>query len=154
GRRPGPEARMREVLIGSLRTALSGIGRAVRARPGVFALVALAAFAAHVAVPPLLLSLVRKPIDFFTFNPWLAKLPGYVGAGPGAVAERIERAWNVALFWFSSDNPYGIEWGFAVTTADLARFAAMSLLIGAYFAAWVQQRGALGARGWSSGHGG
>ena len=31
--------------------------------------------------------------------------------------------WNLALFWFSSDNPYGIEWGFAVTVATSPDFA-------------------------------
>ncbi|MBI3628303.1 MAG: hypothetical protein HY217_01735 [Candidatus Rokubacteria bacterium] len=40
------------------------------------------------------------------------------------------------LFWFSADSPYGVEWGVAVTVADLARFILMALLFGAYFALW------------------
>jgi hypothetical protein len=147
---------MRRVLA-EVAVAAKGVAAAVRAHPRLFAGVALAAFAMHVLVPPALLSLVRKPADYFTFNPWLPKAPGYLTSGPGPAGERVDRLWNVALFWFSSDNPYGIEWGFAVTTADLVRFAAMSLIIGAYFAAWVRRRDAVAARGWAiagGGHGG
>jgi hypothetical protein len=52
----------------------------------------------------------------------------------------VERAWGLALFWFSADGVFGIDWGFAVTAADLARFALMALLIGAYFALWRYRR--------------
>jgi hypothetical protein len=36
-----------------------------------FALVAAEVFWLDILVPPVVLSLARKPIDFFTFNPWL-----------------------------------------------------------------------------------
>jgi hypothetical protein len=113
----------------------------------VFALVCASVFALDIAVPPIVLSLARKPVDFFTFNPWLSKLPGYLLAGDAPVGQRIEKAWNLALFWFSADNPYGVEWGFAVTTADLARFALTASIIGAYFALWFRRRDAVGSRG-------
>lgn len=78
-------------------------------------LVAASVFLLDLFVPPTLLSLTRKPVDFFTFNPWLPNLPKYLLSGRAPLAERIEKARNLALFWFSADNPYGVEWGFAVT---------------------------------------
>ena len=130
---------------------------ALRARRTAFLLAAGGVFLLDILVPPVLLSLVRKPIDFFTFNPWLSKLPEYLASGPDSLVRRIEKTWGLALFWFSADNPYGIEWGFAVTTADLVRFALMSLVIGAYFALWLDMRARLGPAGWgghASAHGG
>ena len=120
--------------------ALSGIGSGIRRRQSVFWLVTVVVFLMHIAVPPIVLSLARKLVDYFTFNPWLKRLPDYVMSGPGSLGQRLDKAWGLALFWFSSDNPFGIEWGFAVTTSDLARFASMSLLIGAYFALWIDLR--------------
>ena len=140
-----------------MRAMFRGIRIAVSARKRVFLLATAAVFVADIAVPPLLLSLTRKPVDFFTFNPWLAKLPEYLRSGAGSLDERLLKVWGLALFWFSSDNPYGIEWGFAVTLADLARFALMALLVGAYFALWVYRRHQIGTRGWgmrTSGQGG
>jgi hypothetical protein len=125
--------------------ALRGVSTAIVARKRLFTAVAAGVFVMDVSVPPLVLSLVRKPVDYFTFNPWLPKLPEYLGSGPGSLAQRLEKAWSLALFWFSSDNAYGVEWGFAVTVADLARFLLTSLLIAAYFALWAHHRHQLGA---------
>lgn len=133
-----------------VRRTLAGVGRALRARPGVFAGVAMAVFVLDILVPPVLLSIARKPVDFFTFNPWLPKLSEYLTSGPHPLGERLGKIWGLALFWFSADNPFGVEWGFAVTVADLARFALMSLLIGAYFALWIHRRDRLGAVGWGA----
>jgi hypothetical protein len=105
-----------------------------------FALVALGVFWLDIIVPPIVLSLARKPVDFFTFNPWLKRLPEYLASGKGSLGERLERAWGLALFWCSADSPYGVDWGFAVTVSDLARFALMALIIGAYFALWFHRR--------------
>jgi len=140
-----------------MRAMLRGIRIAVSAQRKVFLLATAAVFVADIAVPPLLLSLVRKPVDFFTFNPWLAKLPEYFRSGAGSLDERLAKVWGLALFWFSSDNPYGIEWGFAVTLADLSRVVLMALLVGSYFALWVYRRQRMGDQGWSirtSGQGG
>jgi hypothetical protein len=92
----------------------------------------------------------RKPADYFTFNPWLAKLPAYLASGEGSLAQRLEKTWNLALFWCSADSPYGVEWGFAVTVGDLARFVLMALLVGAYFALWSYRRDRLAAAGWGA----
>jgi len=133
-----------------------GIAAALRARKGLFAAVTATVFVMDIVVPPAVLSLSRKPVDYFTFNPWLAKLPEYLSSGPGSLGQRLEKVWTLALFWFSADNPnrFGVEWGFAVTVADLARFLLMSLLVGAYFALWAHRRDQLGRFGWALGAGG
>jgi len=128
--------------------ALAGLADAVRSRPGIFTVAAVGVFALDILVPPILLSLVRKPADFFTFNPWLAQLPRYLWSGDAPIGLRVEKVWNLALFWFSADNPYGVEWGFAVTTADLARFALTAAIVGAYFALWFHRRAALRTPNW------
>lgn len=137
----GPEAE-------ALGRTLRGIAVAIRSQRKVFLLTATAVFVMDIAVPPIVLSLARKPVDYFTFNPWLSRLPEYLRSGPGSLAERLEKAWGLALFWFSSDSPYGVEWGFAVTAADLARFLLMSLLVGAYFALWAHRRQQVAIYGW------
>jgi hypothetical protein len=137
--------------------ALSGIGLGVRAWKRFFGLAAVTVFVMDIVVPPIVLSLARKPVDYFTFNPWLKRLPEFLISGPGSLGQRLGKVWSLALFWFSSDNPYGIEWGFAVTVADLARFGLMSLLVGAYFALWMHLREQIPATGWgmrASGQGG
>jgi hypothetical protein len=131
-----------------VRRVLTGIGRALRARPGLFVGVAAAVLVLDVLVPVAVLSIARVPVDYFTFNPWLGNLPGYLASGKGSLAERLGRAWELALFWFSADGVFGIDWGFAVTTADLARFVLMAALVGAYFALWAHRRDAAGAAGW------
>jgi len=141
-------------VIRELGETLRGIAGAVRARKTLFAAVTAGVFVMDIVVPPAVLSLSRKPVDYFTFNPWLAKLPEYLSSGPGSLGQRLEKVWSLALFWFSSDAPFGVEWGFAVTVADLARFLLMSLLVGAYFALWVQRRHQLGGHGWALGAGG
>ena len=133
---------------------LRGIGAGLRARPGVFTAVAVAVLLLDVFVPPLVLTLTRKPVDYFTFNPWLTRLPEYLTSGQGSLPERLAKLWSLALFWFSSDNPYGVEWGFAVTVSDLARFVLMGLVLGAYFALWRYHRERLGLRGGRPGRGG
>jgi len=139
--------------MSAIERSLRGIGAAVRARPRFFLAVALGVFALDILVPPLVLSLARKPVTAFTINPWLPSLPDYVASGRGPLGERLTRAWGLALFWFSSDSPLGLEWGFAVTTADLARFAVMSLLVALYFALWMERRAALAVTPWGRGAG-
>jgi len=128
---------------------LVGLGRALRARWRTFAAVSAAVVILDIVVPVLVLSIARKPVDYFTINPWLSNLPGYLASGKGSLGERIERAWGLALFWFSANGIFGIDWGFAVTAADLARFALMAVLIGAYFALWLHRRDQTGAGGWA-----
>jgi hypothetical protein len=115
-------------------------------------------FALHLLLPLLVLSLFRKPWDYFTFNPWLWKLPQYLASSAVPMQRKLEFLPNLALFWFSADSPYGgVEWGFAVDVRGLARIIFTSLLLGAYVALWVAcrsrpPRGGWGAR--ASRHGG
>jgi hypothetical protein len=134
--------------MSAIKRSLRGIGAAVRSRPWFFAAVTLGAFALDILVPPLVLTLARKPVSAFTINPWLPGLPDYLVSGRGSLGERLAKTWGLALFWFSSDNSFGLEWGFAVTTADLARFAFTSLLVALYFALWMERRAALAGTPW------
>jgi hypothetical protein len=119
---------------------LRGVMRAVRARPLLFILVALGMFAVHVLLPPALLSVAKKPCDYFTFNAWLGGLPSYLSTDPAPLGVKLGKLWNLALFWFSSSNPYGTEWGFAVDTGDLVRMMFASLVIAAYVVLWRHRR--------------
>jgi len=138
---PSVEAgRSRRASAGPLRRIFRGVAAAVRARPGVFVGVALAVPALSVLLPLAVLSLVRKPVDFFTVNPWLRRLPGYL-MGEVPLARKIEFLPGLVLFWFSADSPYGgTDWGFAVDVADLVRLGVLALLFGAYFALWAHLR--------------
>jgi hypothetical protein len=131
-----------------LAQALRGIRVAVRSRWKIFALMALAIFLIDVFLPPLLLSVVRKPVTSFTLNPWLKNLPDFVASTQVPLSRKIEFLPNLALFWFISTGPIEPEWGFAVTVMDLFRFSVMSLLFGAYFALWFYRRDTQAARGW------
>jgi hypothetical protein len=114
---------------------LRGIGGAVHHRAGVFIAVTAAVFALDLLLPPALLSIVRKPFDYFAFNAWLPELPRYLLNGELPIQRKLEFIPNLALFWFSADSPYGgVDWGFAVTVSDLFRFLLFSLLFGLYFA--------------------
>lgn len=145
---------MLDSLVRELGGTFRGIAAAVSARKRVFVAVAAGVLVMDTVIPPIVLSVTRKPADYFTFNPWLVKLPAYLSQGPGSLGQRLEKVWGLALFWFSSDNPYGVEWGFAVTVADLARFLLMSVLVGAYFALWIERRAQVGGVGWALGAGG
>jgi hypothetical protein len=140
--------------MSAIKRSLRGIGAAVSSRPWLFLAVALGVFALDILVPPLVLTLARKPVSAFSVNPWLPSLPAYLASGPGSLGERLDKAWGLALFWFSADGSFGIEWGFAVTPADLARFVFMSLLVAAYFALWMERRAALPVAPWGRKAGG
>jgi hypothetical protein len=130
-----------------LAQALRGIRIAVRSRWKIFAAVALAIFLLDVFLPPLLLSVVRKPVSSFTLNPWLKNLPDFIVSTQVPLSRKIEFLPNLALFWFISTGPIEPEWGFAVTVTDLFRFVVMSLLFGAYFALWFYRRDSQASRG-------
>src|SRR5712691_11407612 len=95
--------------------ALRGAWTALAAHPGVFASVTLAVAALNVIAPVAILSAVRKPLDFFTFNPWLKRLPEYLASDDVALAEKLQKLPDLALFWVTAGSTYGgAEWGFAV----------------------------------------
>src|SRR6266436_9980339 len=135
-------------LVRAVIATLRGIGAAVRARPGTALAVVGGVLALHVFLPPLVLAVARKPWTYFAFNPWLARLPEYL-ASSTPLEQKLDFLSRVALFWFTADGPYGFpEWGFAVDTIDLARFLAMSLLVGAYFALVLYRREQGRLAGW------
>lgn len=125
-----------------------GIAAAIQARYKVFLAVAVAVFVLDLFLPLLVLSLTRKPWDYFTFNPWVKKLPEFLFSSDATLQRKLEFLPNLALFWFSADGYFGPEWGYTVTVSDLFRFLFMSILFGAYFALWFYRRDRLAQSGW------
>jgi hypothetical protein len=120
---------------------LRGVGRALRLRTGVFIAAAAGVLALELLLPPVVLSIVRKPVDYFAFNAWLPELPAYIVSSDVLLQRKLEFLPNLALFWFSADSPYGgVDWGFAVTVSDLMRFLSLAALFGAYFVLVFQWR--------------
>ena len=138
-------------LARAVTTTFSGIAAAVRARPAATLAVFTFVLALHVLLPPLLLTVARKPWTYFAFNPWLKRLPDYlVSSAP--LEQKLDFLSRVAVFWFSADGAYGApEWGFAVDLMDLTRFLAMALLIGMYFALVLYRRRQGRLAGWRAG---
>jgi hypothetical protein len=121
--------------------ALRGAWMALAAHPGIFASVMLAVAALNVVAPVAILSAVRKPLDFYTFNPWLKRLPEYLASDEVALGEKLQKLPELALFWFSANGTYGgVEWGFAMDVADVGRILLVSALFGLYFALWRRYR--------------
>lgn len=117
------------------------------AHPVLFAAITLGIAALNVAAPVAILSAVRRPLDYYTFNPWLKRLPEYL-ASDVPLAEKLSKLPGLALFWFSAGSSYGgAEWGFAVDVADAARILLISALFGLYFALWREYRGSNALRG-------
>src|SRR5207245_10136086 len=103
-------------LVRAVMTTLWGIGAAVGARPGTALAVVGGVLALHVFLPPLVLTVTRKPWTYFAFNPWLAPLPVYlVSSAP--LQQKLAFLSRVALFWFTSDGPHWVPAvAFAVDT--------------------------------------
>jgi len=121
--------------------ALRGMWTALAEHPGVFASVTLAVAALNVIAPVAILSAVRKPLDYYTFNPWLKRLPEWLASDEATFGEKLAKLPELALFWFSAGSSYGgAEWGFAVDVADLGRILLISALFGLYFALWRRYR--------------
>src|SRR5438874_11253936 len=129
-------------------TTFRGLGAAVRARPGATLAVLVAVFALNLFLPPLLLAVTRKPWTYFTFNPWLKKLPEFL-VSDAPLERKLDFLSRVAVLWFTADGPYGVpEWGFAVDALDLVRFLVLALLFGAYGALWLRAREQGRIAGW------
>ena len=121
--------------------SLRGMWAALAAHPGTFVSVTLAVAALNVLAPVAILSAVRKPFDYFTFNPWLKRLPEYLASDEVALGEKLQKLPQLALFWLSAGSTYGgAEWGFAVDVADVGRILLVSALLGLYFALWRRYR--------------
>jgi hypothetical protein len=127
-----------------LGAALRGVWTALVGHPGPFAAITLAVAALNVLAPVAILSAVRKPVDYYTFNPWLKRLPEWLGSDEATLGEKLAKLPDLALFWFSAASTYGgAEWGFAVDVGDALRIVLVSALFGLYFALWRSYRGAM-----------
>jgi hypothetical protein len=123
---------------------------AIRAHPRIFGSVALGVFVLNLFLPIVVLSLARRPVDYFTFNPWLARLPEWLASREVALTRKLAFLSDMALAWFSANNPVeGVEWGFVVDVPSLVRFIATSLLFGVYFALWAYRRDQVRQCGWA-----
>jgi hypothetical protein len=116
-----------------------GISAAVRSRAGVLLGVAALVGVFNLIAPVALLSLVRRPADFFTFNPWLQRLPDYLGSSAGLSA-KLAFLSHLTVAWASADGPEGIDWGFIIDVPTIARIVCTALVFGAYFALWSYAR--------------
>jgi hypothetical protein len=131
--------------------AVRGVLRAIAARPRAFVAVTSGVFALSLMLPPVVLSVARRPWDYFTFNPWLSRLPEYLAAEHVPLDRKLAFLSNMALFWFSANGPYGFpDWGFAVDVRDVGRILVTSLLFGSYFALWRHGRAAAAGCGWEA----
>lgn len=130
--------------------SIAGIVAAISARPTVFAAVSLSVFILNVLLPPVFLSLTRKPWDYFAFNAWLSKLPEYLGSSDVSLQSKLDFLPHLALFWFSANDRIGfVEWGFTVDVTDLLRFFFTSFIVGAYLALWLYHRDQVVQCGWT-----
>ncbi len=133
---------------GAVVTAWRGIVASVRARPLAFLLVAAGVLALNVLLPPVVLAVTRKPWTYYTFNPWLKRLPEFV-LSSAPLDKKLDFLSRVAIFWVTADGPYGVpEWGFAVDTMDILRFVVLAVLFGAYAALWLRARDRGRVSGW------
>ncbi|TMA18767.1 MAG: hypothetical protein E6J62_20635 [Deltaproteobacteria bacterium] len=116
-----------------------GISAAVRSRAGVLLGVAAAVAVFNLVAPVALLSLVRRPADFFTFNPWLRRLPDYIGSDQ-PLSAKLDFLSHLTIAWASADGTEGIDWGFIIDVPTIARILCTALVFGAYFALWSYGR--------------
>ena len=120
---------------------LRGIAAALRSQARVVWAATAAVATFNLVAPPLILSLARRPLDFFTFNPWLRRLPEYL-ASEEPLGKKLSFLSNMAIAWVSADNGgEGIEWGFILDVPTLFRILLTSLVFGAFFALWSYRRG-------------
>jgi hypothetical protein len=117
-----------------------GIGAALRARLKIVLGVSAAVSIFNLAAPVVILSVARRPLDFFTFNPWLRRLPEYLSSEE-PLSKKLSFLSSMAIAWVSADNGgEGIEWGFIVDVPTLLRIFLTSLVFGSYFALWSYRR--------------
>src|SRR5207245_9508684 len=115
--------------------------RAIRGRAGIFVLIVAGVVAMNLVLPPFVLSVVRKPYDYFSINPWLHNVPSWLASGEATASRKVDFVWNVAVLWFVASGEYdAAEWGFTVTVADIARWALMGVLFGACVTLCLERR--------------
>lgn len=127
-------------LAGAVGQTFRGMASALRARWKVFWGVAVAVIAFDLAAPVAILSLARRPLDFYTFNPWLSRLPEYL-TSEEPLARKASFLANMAVAWVSADNKVeGVDWGVVFDVPMLSRVLLTSLVFGAFFALWSYRR--------------
>jgi hypothetical protein len=125
--------------LAAIPQTLRGIGAAIRAEPKVIWGVTAAVCVFNLVVPVLVLSVFRKRPDFFTFNPWLSRLPEYL-LSEAPLSRKLSFLSNMAIGWVSANGLDGVEWGFIVDVPTLVRIFLTSLVFGTYFALWSYRR--------------
>ena len=70
---------------------IRGVREAIRAHRRMCVGVAAAVVAMSILGPVLVLSLARRPVDYFTFNPWLKRLPAYVVSSTVPLEQKLEK---------------------------------------------------------------
>ena len=126
--------------LSAVAQTVRGISAALRARAGLVLLVTAAVGLFNLLAPIAILSVAKRPPDFFTFNPWLRRLPEYL-ASDQPLSSKLSFLSNMAIAWVSADNKVeGIDWGFIIDVPTLARILLTSLVFGAFFALWSYRR--------------
>ena len=127
--------------LSAVAKSFRGIGAAMRAEAKLVSTVTAAVALFNLAAPVVLLSIVRRPANLFTFNPWLRRLPEYLISDDQPWSKKLSFLSQMAIGWISADNPIeGVEWGFIIDVPTLARILLTSLVFGAYFALWAYRR--------------
>lgn len=138
-------------LVQAIATTIRGIAAGIRGQTKILAAVALAAFVLSLVLPVIVLSAARKPVDYFTFNPWLSRLPEYLASADEPLGRKVAFLSQMAILWFSADNPVeGVEWGFILDVPSLGQLLLTSLLFGVYFALWFHRRDQTWHCGWGA----
>ncbi len=128
------------MVLAAIAQTFRGIAAALRSRAKIVWGVAAAVSVFNLIAPVVILSLARRPVDYFSFNPWLSHLPEYVVSGE-PLGKKLSFLSNVAIAWASADNKgEGIDWGFIIDVPTLARIVLTSLVFGAFFALWSYRR--------------
>jgi hypothetical protein len=131
---------MLKTVLAAAGQTLRGIAAAVRARAKLILAVTAAVAAFNLAAPVIVLSVVRRPLDYFTFNPWLRSLPDYL-VSEQPLSRKLSFLSQMAIAWVSADNGgEGIEWGFIIDVPTLAQIFVTSFVFGTYFALWSYRR--------------
>ncbi len=127
-------------ILTAIAQTFRGIATAIRAEAKIVWGVTAAVSVFNLVAPPLILSIARRPLNFFTFNPWLSQLPAYL-VSEEPLSKKLSFLSNMAIAWMSADNPIeGVDWGFIIDVPTLARILLTSLVFGAYFALWSYRR--------------
>lgn len=122
-----------------VRQVFRGIFTAIRAHKAVACCAALVIAAFNLLAPVVILSIARKPADFFTFNPWLSRLPAYLTLSE-PLGQKLAFLSELKVAWVSAEGPDGPAWAFIVDVPTLARILCFAVLFGAFFALWAHHR--------------